>query len=123
MPLCTVSQLNLSSNRLCGVWEEWDDYKDCRVQKGTYSAEGIKAFGEHMAALYSDRVNSGCEPRSFLSHSEGLHSGLSGVHFLRTLAVDDALSALAPTQYALAPSLSTTCPRGAKFGCPRTTSR
>ena len=54
--------------------------------------EGIKAFGEHMVALYDDRVASGDEPRSFLSHAEGLHSGLSGVHFLRALALDEQLA-------------------------------
>ena len=53
--------------------------------------EGIKAFGDHMVAVYHHLVDEGTEPKSFLSHSEGQHSGLSGIHFLRTLALDEQL--------------------------------
>ena len=37
-------QVNLSSNRLCGVWEEYDGFR--HRLKGTYSAEGIKAVAD-----------------------------------------------------------------------------
>ena len=55
------------------------------------SPDGIRAFGNHMVAMYNHSVGSGSEPRSFLSHAEALHSGLSGIHFLRTLGLEEQL--------------------------------
>ena len=34
------AQIDLSDNRLCGIWFEWLE------QKGTYSTEGIKAIAD-----------------------------------------------------------------------------
>ena len=38
--LCLFRQLNLSNNRLCGVWVEYG------TQKGEYNAEGINAIAD-----------------------------------------------------------------------------
>ena len=38
-------QLNLSNNRLCGVWEEYENGKGI-VQKGVYTVEGINAVAD-----------------------------------------------------------------------------
>jgi hypothetical protein len=45
--LCLFRQLNLSNNRLCGVWVEYG------TQKGEYNAEGINAIADAL------RVNDG----------------------------------------------------------------
>ena len=57
MPL----QLNLSNNRLCGVWLEkgWDEHG---TQKGNYDAEGITAIADAL------RVNSGLTSVNVLSN-------------------------------------------------------
>ena len=42
-------QVNLSSNRLCGIWDDYDG----RGEKGTYNAEGIKAIADALCATAS----------------------------------------------------------------------
>jgi hypothetical protein len=37
--------LNLSGNRLCGLWFEYDNYGD-EIVRGTYNAEGITAVAD-----------------------------------------------------------------------------
>lgn len=39
-PMCSYSQLDISNNCLCGIWHEH------RIQKGTYTAEGITALAD-----------------------------------------------------------------------------
>ena len=46
-------QIDLSSNRLCGAWMEYDKYNDDFVQKGTYTAEGIKAIADALSVSTS----------------------------------------------------------------------
>ena len=41
-----TSQIDLSSNRLCGVWEQYDEWSGMFVSKGTYNGEGIKAIAD-----------------------------------------------------------------------------
>ena len=48
---CTVSasltSLNISSNRLCGVWNEFvNDYNAEEETMGTYTSEGIQAVAD-----------------------------------------------------------------------------
>ena len=38
--MCSYSQLDISNNRLCGIWHEFG------IQKGTYTAEGITALAD-----------------------------------------------------------------------------
>jgi Ran GTPase-activating protein (RanGAP) involved in mRNA processing and transport len=51
--LCRFRQLNLSNNRLCGVWDEFNEYLYEYEQKGNYNAEGINAIADAL------RVNGG----------------------------------------------------------------
>ena len=44
--LCLFRQLNLSNNRLCGVWDEFNEYLYEYEQKGNYNAEGINAIAD-----------------------------------------------------------------------------
>ena len=57
--LCCL-QLNLSANRLCGVWDEWDYDMEDEVQKvfrrGTYTLDGIQALAD---ALFDGEGGSG----------------------------------------------------------------
>ena len=50
--LCCL-QLNLSANRLCGVWKEWDDDMKEEVQKGTYTSDGIQALADALCVSAS----------------------------------------------------------------------
>ena len=43
--LSRYAQIDLSNNRLCGVWTERERGRDVR-QKGSYTAEGIKAIAD-----------------------------------------------------------------------------
>jgi hypothetical protein len=55
LPCCL--QLNLSANRLCGVWDEWDVQKGtyiyAYVQKGTYTSDGIQALADALCVSAS----------------------------------------------------------------------
>ena len=44
--MCLFRQLNLSNNRLCGVWDELNGYLYEYEQKGNYNAEGINAIAD-----------------------------------------------------------------------------
>ena len=44
-------QINLSNNRLCGVWLEYGNYGS--KQMGTYTAEGIIAIAEALKVTAS----------------------------------------------------------------------
>ncbi len=57
------------------------------------TAVGITAFALHMLDLYKRHVDE-TKQKSFLSHAEGQHSGLSGANFLRTLLVEEQVDRL-----------------------------
>ena len=42
-------QVNLSDNRICGIWNEYDG----RGVQGTYNAEGIKAIADALCVTAS----------------------------------------------------------------------
>ena len=51
----------------------------------------LAAFAEAMIELYNERVSRDGK-RSFLSHGEAFHRGLSGVHFIRALLLEEQLA-------------------------------
>lgn len=49
------------------------------------SCNDIRIFALHINNIYNESVATKRKMKSYLSHAEGRHSGLSGIHFVRTL--------------------------------------
>lgn len=58
---------------------------DCDLE----SEEHIRMLGERLIAIYESKVSSGSKPRSFMCHNESWHVSFSGIHFLKSLLLDE----------------------------------
>ena len=79
-----LTYLNLSRNRLCGVWKEWDDDdEEETVQKGTYDPSGIKALADALS------VNAVLKSINLRGNNLGTEGWCAIFHALRDNKVKD----------------------------------